>query len=149
MREVVLAMAVLAACATSALSQSLDQQERCAQQARRAYEKIEADKVALNKRLGNELLSMNYQSHYNTKHGKCLMLVQTTERVVGLLRITELLTDANERRQYAYYVWLQEDNQQSSEVPPRTCVLTPSLRDRKDCASSKEFDEFVAPYIEE
>ena len=58
-----------------ARAQSLDQQERCAQQAKRAYAETEAEFEAYNRAQTQKTVrfSGDYQSHYNVKLGKCLI----------------------------------------------------------------------------
>jgi hypothetical protein len=93
--------------------------------------------------------SADYQSHYDTKIGKCLMLVETSDLVNGETSNTAYLIDANERRPYATYVWMSRKGKKYWEVPPLACELAPSLRDKKDCKTREEFDAFVAKYLEE
>jgi hypothetical protein len=57
--------------------------------------------------------------------------------------------DANERRQYATYLWISRQDKKYWEVPPTTCELTPSLREKKFCTSREEFDAFIASYMED
>lgn len=93
--------------ATTGHAQTLDQQERCAMQAKRSFQEIQANDSAEQKQVGGQRLSADYQSHYNTKTGKCLMLVETTDMLAGgTSSTTAYLLDANERRQYATYLWM-------------------------------------------
>jgi hypothetical protein len=129
--------------------QTLDQQERCAQQARRAFQEIQAEAKAADKKFGSHEVSSDYQSHYNTKIGKCLMFVESMGSLAGgEMSTTAYLIDANERRQYAFYLWLSKKDKKYWEVPPSSCDLTPSLKEKKFCTSREEFDEFVAAYME-
>lgn len=89
------------------------------------------------------------QSHYNTKLGKCLMLVETTDMLGPQASTTAYMMDANERRQYATYLWISRQDKKYWEVPPMTCELTPSLREKKFCTSREEFDTFIASYMED
>jgi hypothetical protein len=130
-------------------SQTLDQQERCAQQARRAFQEIQAEAKITSKQWGSQEISSDHQSHYNTKSGKCLMLVETTtSHTGGETSMSAYLMDANERRQYASYLWISRKGKKYWEVPPTSCELTPSLKEKKLCRSREEFDEFVAGYME-
>jgi hypothetical protein len=128
--------------------QTLDQQERCAQQARRAFQQIQAEARISNQKFGSNQISSDYQSHYNTKSGKCLMLVETTNMAGSQSDTSAYLMDANERRQYAFYLWISKKDKKYWEVPPISCELTPSLREKKVCTSREEFDAFVADYME-
>lgn len=134
-----------------ARAQSLDQQERCAQEAKRAFtEKDAQDRLDMQKTgIGHSRVIGDYQSHYNVKHGKCLMLVETTDMSGSQSITTAYVTDANEGRLYAIYGWMSREGKKYWEVPPMTCELTPSLREKRFCKTREEFDEFVAPYMEE
>ena len=120
----------------SAYAQPLDLQATCAAQARKAFHEFEREWKTDPKAF--KTLSTDYQSHYNTKLKKCLMLIT----MMGNQSQTSVyLSGAYERRIYAEY--------RSGEVPPITCELVPSLRQKKNCTSREEFDAFVADYMEE
>ena len=55
------------------------------------------------------LTTSDYQSHYNTKLGKCLMLIEATRSFGKEISNSKLLTDAFERRVYAYYLWTSKE----------------------------------------
>jgi hypothetical protein len=117
MRDLALAAMIFVACTTSNHAQSLDQQERL-----NAHDRMHAD----------------YQSHYNTKLGKCLMLVKVLDE-----RLTHaFVIDANERREYAWF---------SAKIRGGvlSCDLMPSLRETRNCNSREEFDAFITSYMEE
>ena len=90
---------------TLARAQSLDLQATCASQARRAFEEFKNDDQANETRLLEVTSHYDYQSHYNTKLNRCLMLINR-RRVVAAAgnpyqaSITDglYLVDANERR---------------------------------------------------
>ncbi len=84
------------------------------------------------------------------KLGKCLMLVERTDMVGREFSKTAylLIMDANERRQYATYLWMSREGKKYWEVPPMACELAPSLREKRFCKTREEFDEFAAPYME-
>lgn len=149
MREIALAAVASIACATSSPAQTLDQQERCAQQARRAFQELDSKDRIEGKQLGMTRTSGDYQSHYNTKLGKCLMLVETTDMFGSSPSTTAYVMDANERRVYATFVWMNLQGKKYWEVPPTTCELTPSLREKKLCATREEFDAFISSYMEQ
>jgi hypothetical protein len=131
-------------------AQTLDQQERCAMEAKRSFQEIQAHDLAEQKQVGGQRTSADYQSHYNTKTGKCLMLVETTDMLAGgTSSTTAYLMDANERRQYATYLWMSRKDKKYWEVPPTVCELDPSLREKQTCKTREEFDGFVAGYLEE
>jgi len=122
----------------SANAQPLDLQATCAAQARKAFNEFEREWKNDPANKAFKTLSTDYQGHYNTKLKKCLMLIT----MMGNQSQTSVyLSDAYERRLYAEYL--------SGEVPPITCQLVPSLRQKKYCTSREEFDAFVAEYMEE
>jgi hypothetical protein len=149
MRLCAFASVVTISCALSANAQSLDQQERCAQQARRAFQELNTENRTEGQRFRMTVMSADYQSHYNTRLGKCLMLVETTYMSGSEFTTTAQLMDAKERRLYATYGWRSKEGKRYWEVPPTTCELTPSLREKKLCSSREEFDAFAANYMEE
>jgi len=122
----------------SAYAQPLDLQATCAAQARKAFNEFEREWKNDPANKAFKTLSTDYQSHYNTKLKKCLMLIT----MMGNQSQTSIyLSDAYERRIYAEYLW--------REVPSITCELVPSLRQKKYCTSREEFNAFVADYMEE
>jgi hypothetical protein len=149
MRTYVLVVVFIFANGALGHSQSLDQQERCALQAKRSYQEIDARHRAHQKQLGGmSQFSGDYQSHYNTKTGKCLMLVKTSEMLGEGVQMsnTVYMMDANERRQYATYLWAKRNDKK----PWVTCELSaPLLENRYGCSTREEFDAFVAPYLKE
>ena len=151
MRRALAIILIAIAFGSIARAQSLDQQERCAQQAKRAYAELDAQYGAETQEMGIKTvhISGDYQSHYNVKLGKCLMLVERRDMLGSQSTTTAYVMDANERRQYATYVWMSREGKKYWEVPPMTCELTPSLREKRFCKTREEFDEFVAPYMEE
>ena len=122
----------------SAYAQPLDLQATCATQARKAFNEFEREWKTDPAGKAFKTLSADYQSHYNTKLKKCLMLIT----MMGNQSQTSIyLSDAYVRRLYAEYL--------SGEVPPITCELVPSLQQKKYCTSREEFDTFVAEYMKE
>ncbi len=151
MRRALAVTLIAIAFGSIARAQSLDQQERCAQQAKRAYAELDAQNGTETQKMGLETvhISGDYQSHYNVKLGKCLMLVERSDMLGSQSITTAYVMDANERRQYATYVWMSREGKKYWEVPPMACELTPSLREKRFCKTREEFDEFAAPYMEE
>ena len=133
----------------SAYAQPLDLQATCAAQARKAFNEWEREwKNDPEVKAGKtwKTFSTDYQSHYNTKLKKCLMLIT----MMGNQSQTSVyLSDAYERRIYASYLWFAHETKKDWEVPPITCELVPPLRQKKHCTSREEFDAFVADYMEE
>jgi hypothetical protein len=151
MRDCALATALVGLfIASAAHAQTLDQQERCAMEAKRSFQEIEAKDLAQGKAVGVSQIESNYQSHYNTKMGKCLMLVEKSSMLgAGNSSTTAHLIDANEQRPYATYVWISRKDKKYWDVPPAACELDPSMREKRTCKTREEFDAFVAGYLEE
>jgi hypothetical protein len=59
--------------------------------------------------------------------------------------------DAYENREYASYFWIPDPRgvKKYWEMPPNSCELTPSIREKRFCTSEEEYDEFVAGYMEQ
>lgn len=133
-------------CTTFARSQSLDLQEQCASQARKTFGELKSEYQAVQSPLLLEpgVVDGDYQSHYNTKLKRCLILITlsgsySTDIIVFYSQW--FLVDANERRYYAYYY-----ESKSSAV---RCELTPSFVQNLPCKTREDFDAFVAPYMED
>lgn len=77
------------------------------------------------------------------------MLIDQTQALGDQLWTGATLTDAYERRVYAVYIWINQENRKHSEVPPIVCELIRSLADKRNCTSREEFDAFVAEYMRE
>ena len=130
----------------SAYAQPLDLQATCAAQARKAFNEFEREWKTDPGGKAFKTLSTDYQSHYNTKLKKCLMLITM---MGNQSQASVYLSDAYERRIYASYLGFSHEIKEYWEVPPITCELIPSLPEKKHCNSSEEFDAFVAEYMEE
>jgi hypothetical protein len=122
----------------------------CATQAKKAYaEELREDKSGLLASVDSKLISSDYSSHYNTKLGKCLVLIQSTRSHGKEFSNSRVLIDAFERRVYGYYLWISKEGTKFWEVAPTMCDLTPSMRETNHCNSEEEFKAFVANYMEE
>jgi hypothetical protein len=141
------------ACGTAARSQSLDVQERCASEARKAFQELEDENKAKYNQstLTHEAVS-DYQSHYNAKLDRCLMLINRRTVLPLSTNLSDqqrqsVLVDANERRYYANYV----ETQLAVETKPKieTCELMPGMRRKTVCTAREEFDAFAAAYLEQ
>jgi hypothetical protein len=71
-----LAMLGVIAWSSCAQAQSLDLQETCAAQARRSFQ--HAMRATLDRM---EIILSRYQSHYDSKHYKCMILIEETQSV--------------------------------------------------------------------
>jgi len=142
-RGAALAAVVVSLSAATGYAQAPDQQERCPLQAKRFFQEEFADETDdLARQLGTKRISSSYQSRYNTtKSGRCFVLVEISSSTGGHISMSTHLVDANERRYYAYYVWIDDKNS-------AICELSPSFRDKKLCKTREEFDGFVAGYME-
>ena len=142
-RDAALAAVVVSLSAATGYAQAPDQQERCPLQAKRFFQEEFADETDdLARQLGPKRISSSYQSRYNTKSNRCFVLVEISSSTGGHISMSTHLVDANERRYYAYYVWIDDKN-------PAICELSPSFRDKKLCKTREEFDGFIAGYMEE
>jgi len=142
---------VLLASTIPALSQTPDDQERCAAQARKAFQEWENVSEDVSKKVPLvETLSSDYESHYNTKIRKCLIVISgmsTLATGVGSVITSVTLMDAAyEHYVYAYYIGISSPTKK--EVPPLDCELIPTFPKKKICANRHEFDAFVAGYME-
>ena len=75
--DIAFALAVITCSATVARSQSLDLQEKCASQARKAFQELENEDDPSSEGwqvLGEQQHSGAYRSHYNAKLNRRLML---------------------------------------------------------------------------
>ena len=144
-----LAFVALIGLASSADSQSLDLQATCSSQARRAFQEYSAEDKIESAKFGMYTMSIDYQSHYNTKINRCLILTEKTSSAGGQTSTSVILWDALERRNYAIWLWQTHPTKKYWEVPPLACELVRNNRDQKNCTSREEFDAFVAEYMEE
>jgi len=150
----VLGLIVVIASATLVRSQrlelTLELQAMCATQARNVFQEMEDQRKKDPYSKNFKRLSSDYQSHYNTKINKCLMLIEATETLGDdiIQRSTSAyLIDAYERWQYASYLWISRKNKIDEGVPPMTCELAAPYQQKKNCTTREEFDAFVAEYM--
>lgn len=159
MRKYLLAAVVIFAGGTLAHAQTLDQQERCAADAKRAFQEIRTEDAKWEAKPGElpdgagewSEPSAVYQSHYNTKIGKCLVrisVIQSFTRKDGHSygQIMDKLIDANKRKEYAYFSGELYEPENQKTVSG--CYLYPSSRETKKCKTEEEFDAFVDRYLE-
>ena len=155
-RLIPLALLGVVVCTTLAHSQSLDLQERCASLARKTFEDFENEaKANQSNLLGTKISGADYQTHYNTKLKKCMILIaQSLDfSAVGTASNLWFLEDAIERRGFATYsegkLVDPELAKQTGQRNLQICELTPSGRQKTLCKTREEFDAFVAEYMEE
>jgi hypothetical protein len=136
-------------CATSAHAQTLDLQAMCAAQAKKTFQEYAAEDKVESAKFGMQTLSIDYQSHYNTKIKKCLILTEKTYPSGKQTGTAVNLWDAFERRSYATWLWVSHESKKYWEQPPISCELVRNYQDKKYCKTREEFDAFVAEYMEE
>jgi hypothetical protein len=148
---VTLILVILLNCSNGELlAQSLQEQSICAAQARKTFQEDSAEWDRQNKQMniGIQTMSIDYESHYNPKINRCLILVTRMSVLGGQSSTSKNLYDAIERRFYAAYLWTSRADKKYWEVPPVSCELTPSHGETKYCKSEDEFNAFVAEYME-
>jgi hypothetical protein len=148
MRLVVFAAIITIIGNAMALGQSLQQQEICAKQAKAYFQEYSADDQKLSN-AGYKPLNNDYQSHYNVKLNKCLILVETSAQEGQEFHTSIQLVDAFERRIFATYGWTSRPGKKYWEVPPTLCELAPTSHETTNCSSREEFDALVSKYMEE
>jgi hypothetical protein len=124
--------------------QSLQEQAICAQQAEKAFQAYNNVSDPHYK-----LLTSAYQSHYNKKINKCLVLINEMSVMNEEFMETAELIDAFENRQFANYIRATKQGRKSWEAEPLNCVLRPSLNNETLCSSRREFDAFVSTYMDQ
>jgi hypothetical protein len=139
MRRYLLAAIITFGGGALAHAQTLDQQERCALQAKRVLHEG-----------GTLWQTGEYQSHYSNETGKCFALLvnKITDRrgiIDAIFLVDPVEVDPDERHPYAIYMQVT--------LPGRSdivqCDLIPRFREMTHCNSREEFDAFVARYLEE
>jgi len=124
--------------------ESLQLQEKCAEQAKKVFHSLGYKDTQQN--LNTDV----YQSHYNTKLGKCFMAVESTNMTTspGTQFTNRILLDAFEQREYAEYTWMSRKDKKYWEVPPTVCKLIESSTSEQICKSEDDYKAFVAKYVE-
>jgi hypothetical protein len=142
---ILIAVAYVLANGAPVCAQSLTEQAQCAAQARTTAQednyKWEVDTKQMN--LGMQTISFNYQSHYNKKLNRCLILTTREYTSDGALNVKKNLYDAFERRDYASY------SRTMGFDKALVCQLIPTTAQTSYCGSREEFDAFVAGYMED
>jgi hypothetical protein len=116
-----------------------DLQDRCAQQALRAFN---ATGLQHNETAG-------YTNHYSNRLKKCFIETQATDVVGDTIWTYKTLSDAYEGKVYGSYSWHTVKGKKYWEVPPFECTMYPdgSESSLEVCKSGAEFDEFVRQYM--
>jgi hypothetical protein len=129
---------IIAASATMAQGQSLQEQPICAQQAEAAFQEYKGS--------AHPPGFSDYKSHYNETLNKCLILINQKSELNGQPVMATELYDAIERRVLASYIQLKKEGKESL----LNCELKPTLQEKETiCVSKQQFDAFVSKYMEE
>jgi len=124
---------IIAASATIAQGQSLQEQATCAQQAKAAFQDYKE---------GAPPGFSDYQKALN----KCLILINQKSELNGQPVMATDLYDAVERRWLASYTQLTKEGKEHL----LNCELKPTLQEKETiCKSKHEFDAFVSKYMEQ
>jgi len=117
-------------------------QEKCAAEAKKTFEDVGREYTAEWNRLQLkvEVVSSDYENHFNAKTNRCLLLIDKTTSLLQEKTNTSFLIDVGDRRIYASYI------ETGGEVS--SCTLMRSARQAKDCKSRDEFEAFVSEYME-
>lgn len=92
-----------------------------------------------------------FQSHYNPKLKKCFAAIRTnSDKGNEVLTYTISFIDPFENRDYGSYIWLKQSAKGSIYYGenPHICRMSSSSNNEKTCSSLKEFQTFVAMYME-
>ena len=130
-----LAIIIAANSALVAQAQSIQEQADCAKQAEKAFQDYASGAAP-----GQKFLTRDYQSHYNQKLNKCLILINEIFESDGHAGSSAALLDAFEGRVFASYFF--------SGKKRADCQLTPLIK-TTFCLSRDEFDRFVSKYMEQ
>jgi hypothetical protein len=149
-RLTVLAIILIVVNGSVARSQPSDFHARCATEAQKLFQ--EAGHDANVNPLVSPIapVSRHYQSHYNTQLKKCLMLLEENQYVANQIVTSATLIDTDDRYLYAFYlyVWRAEGEKGGLQNSPAMCELNPDLQTKIQCDGRREFDAFVARYME-
>jgi len=147
-----LALAVLA---TPAQARSLDQQEQCAERARATFLSDGDQDRMWHVNGGWFRIAEGFQSHYNTKLTKCLLLIETTD-TVGVHSVRDSsLRSGNLSLEYNRAKWWTSAPSASfssfdGKVIDVGSIYWSEKHDvPKHFTSHEQFDEFVAPFMKE
>src|SRR5712664_855351 len=141
MKVIVAALSAGAIMLTCGLAeaQTLDQQAKCAAQARIAFTEIETQRRPEQLKYGNKDITGTFASYLNQRLNRCFVMIERTYTNFNNNYASETdLTDAISRHGYAFY----------SDISGKmlTCDLSPPGKARVICSSREEFDAFTAQY---
>ncbi|MCK1409527.1 hypothetical protein [Bradyrhizobium sp. 76] len=143
MKAVVVALLAAAICVGSGLAQAqtLNDQAKCAAQARLAFNEIETRTRPEMLKYLNTDISSTFASYLNTRLQRCFIMLERSFTDMNRRLSTQVdLTDAISRHGYAFWT--------DTGGTMLTCDLSPPGKARVLCASREEFDAFTAKYLE-
>src|SRR5215472_7153338 len=127
----------IAASATMAQGQTLQEQATCAQQAKAAFQDYKE---------GAPSGFSDYQSRYNKELNKCFILINQKSKLNGQPVMAIELHDAVGRHWLASYAQLTKEGKEYL----LNCELKPTSQEKETiCKSTQEFDAFVSKYTEQ
>jgi hypothetical protein len=111
--------------------QNFDLENKCSHEAQTVY-----------LQLGYKNGGLDYfQSHYNSKLNKCLMVISSTDPKT--LSVSKNLFDAYEQKSFGTYFWMADKFKKNLEVAPKVCTLYPDQPNHSSCKSESEFTDFA------
>jgi hypothetical protein len=133
---VLMALAAISSTPHTAPAQTLQEQQVCATKAKKYF--LEQ---------AGQAVSADYESHYNTKLRKCLVLIHLVKVTGPFTSIIRQVSDVFERHIYGDYLWQSQSGKKYWEVEPITCEVTPTLALRRRCRSREEFDAMISDFM--
>ncbi|WP_354112505.1 hypothetical protein [Bradyrhizobium sp. RT3a] len=122
-------------------AQSLDDQAKCAAQARLAFNEIETRTRPEMLKYLNTDISSTFASYLNTRLHRCFIMIERSFTDMNRKISSQVdLTDAISRHGYAFWT--------DTGGTMLTCDISPPGKARVLCASREEFDAFTAKYME-
>jgi hypothetical protein len=126
--------------ANSTPKTALEYQEKCAEQARKAF-------VGTGYKLEQ---GAGYENHYSTELKRCFILTQSTDaKNSPTIWTYKFLSDAYEGKSYGEYAWRTVKHMKYWEVPPVTCRVVLPSGEEHICKSDEEFGELIKVYMED
>jgi hypothetical protein len=114
---------------------SLELQDMCAKQARKAYEADRLEMPSMYTKSG----MASFTNHYNVKLNKCFIDIGSMASGSSW----EEVKDAFESKVYATYIWSDVDNK------PIHCEVLSLSGETKQCKSADEFQSLIKPYMDQ
>lgn len=118
----------------------LEYQEKCAEQARKAFHDLGYKSQG----------PAGYENHYSAKLSKCFVLVENTDSAYApTIWTRKSLFDAYEGKAYGEYSWHTVKDKKYWEVPPFMCRVTSPAGTNQFCKSDEEYGELIKVYLED